>query len=129
MPKYKTNPLRRPRQSSSESDCDLFRPTPKRVNTKTYSKPILTLENTLSRKDADRNVSTNDLYALMHEIKQNQNSLRMSLEQRITNLESEFACEINKSMINLKEEMTLEFAKIENRFKTLEDKMMKYESE
>ena len=130
MPRYKSNPFRRPRYSSSDSDRDFSRPTPKRPNTKSYTLPITPSDQTYSTMSTpDQNVSTYDLYQLMLGIKQSQDSLRSSLEQRITNLESKFTSEIQKGLKKLKDEMTMEFASVENRMKTLEEKMIKYESD
>lgn len=135
MPRHKNQPNQRPRYSTSDSDSDYYRPTPKRMNTKSYSyscpKPInLTMSTTsdTTSTQSDQTVSTADLYKLMLTVKQNQDSLRTSLEQRISNLETKFTNEIKMSMKTLKDEMTLEFAQVDNKIKELETKMSNYES-
>ncbi|CAC5399201.1 unnamed protein product [Mytilus coruscus] len=61
-------------------------------------------------------------------IKENQDSLRISLEHRITNLKSKLTQEIQRHVKSLKDEMTLEFAHVDNKIKELQTKMSKYES-
>lgn len=67
--------------------------------------------------------STDDLFQILITIKDNQESMRKSLEQRMTNLEKNFTREIKENMDKLKSEMTLEFAQVDNKIKELETKM------
>ncbi|CAG2241951.1 unnamed protein product [Mytilus edulis] len=67
--------------------------------------------------------SVDDLFQIIITIKDNQESMRKSLEQRMTNLEKNFTREIKENMDKLKSEMTLEFAQVDNKIKELETKM------
>ncbi|CAC5357550.1 unnamed protein product [Mytilus coruscus] len=132
MPRHKNQLNQRQRYSSSETESDSNRPNAKRMKAKSYSLPInLTMsskpEKTSSQPQPDHTVSTNDLYQLMLTVKQNQDSLRTSLEQRITNLETKFTDEIKLNMKTLKDEMSLEFAQVDNKIKELEIKMSNFE--
>lgn len=47
----------------------------------------------------------------------------------MTNMETKFTHEISKGIQSLKDEMSMEFAKVDNKIRTLENKMLKYESD
>ncbi|CAG2232501.1 unnamed protein product [Mytilus edulis] len=76
---------------------------------------------TITRRKTEK--STDDLFQILITIKDNQESMRKSLEQRMTNLEKTFTREIKENMDKLKSEMTLEFAQVDNKIKELETKM------
>ncbi|CAG2254736.1 unnamed protein product [Mytilus edulis] len=67
--------------------------------------------------------SVNDIYDLLTKVSNNQESLRQSMEQRITNLEVSFKTEISSKMKSLKDEINIEFAKFDNEIQSLKHKI------
>ncbi|CAG2185111.1 unnamed protein product [Mytilus edulis] len=123
MSRYKNKPSFAPQfarnYSSSDTDNDQsYCPTPKRISTMSSTNTSPSPSHA-----AKTEKSTDDLFQILITIKDNQESMRKSLEQRMTNLEKNFTREIKENMDKLKSEMTLEFAQVDNKIKELETKM------
>ena len=100
-----TASLRRARQSSS--DCEIDNP-PKKQNMDMTENPGLTLS---------------DIMAAIGDLRDNQNSLRESMESRLDKIEKQFKKQIEQNMRNLRSDLSKDMETMNCRISELETKL------
>ncbi|CAC5362828.1 unnamed protein product [Mytilus coruscus] len=96
-------PGRKARRTSSDTEVEQTLPIAKRSNKISSSEQLVHLSNANEPgQDNPATRSVNDIYDLLTKVSNNQESLRQSMEQRITNLEASFKTEISSKMKSLK---------------------------
>ena len=111
----------RPKSFSDTDNEPLFHPNPKRLNTLSSASATSSQANPLRLSQSER--SLDDLFQILITIRDNQESMRQSLEQRMKNLGKNFTREIKEKIEKLNNEMTLEFAQADNKIQELETKI------
>ncbi|CAG2202982.1 unnamed protein product [Mytilus edulis] len=118
-------PGRKARRTSSDTEVEQTLPIAKRSNKMSSSEQLAHLSNAKGpgQDNPASTRSVNDIYDLLTKVSNNQESLRQSMEQRITNLEVSFKTEISSKMKSLKDEINIEFAKFDNEIQSLKHKI------
>lgn len=122
MRKKQTPGRKRKRSSRTVSDTEQeLVPLSKRADTNSSPvSPPTTMEN---KADPHKKRSVNEIYDLLVKVSENQNTLKQSLEQRITDLEIGLRNDITIKMRTLKEEIDLEFTNVDDKIESLKHKI------
>lgn len=114
----------RKRKRSNRNSSDLEtddKPEAKRVDSTNGDKPPTEIENMEDTKKKDRSV--NEIYELLLKISENQNTLKQSLEKRISDLEENLRKDISEKMSTLRSEIEAELENMNAKFESLNRKV------